>query len=432
MKYYSTNKKSEPVSFKEAVLKGIADDGGLFMPETIPALPKGFWENISKYDLREIGYNVSKSFLKDEIPDSDIREIISRSISFEAPLVKLDDSNYILELFHGPTLAFKDFGARFMANILSHLNDGKQITILVATSGDTGSAVANGFYRVEGIKVVLLYPHNKVSKIQEQQLTTLDENITALEVEGNFDDCQRLVKTAFLDEDIKTKLILSSANSINIARLIPQSFYYISAYAQLKNKNAQTIFSVPSGNFGNLTGGLFAYKMGLPVKNFIASVNSNDVFRNYISTGIYNPKASVKTISNAMDVGNPSNFARLYKLFGEDYKALKSLIKSYSFNDDETKEAIKEVRDKFNYLIDPHGAVGYLGLKRYYKENGNDNSGVILETAHPAKFKDIVDKVLNVDITLPDELERCMKKEKHSIKISKKFEDLKEFLLKDK
>ncbi len=432
MKYYSTNKKSEPVSFKEAVLKGIADDGGLFMPETIPTLSKGFWENISKYDLREIGYNVSKSFLKDEIPDSDIREIISRSISFEAPLVKLDDSNYILELFHGPTLAFKDFGARFMANILSHLNDGKQITILVATSGDTGSAVANGFYRVEGIKVVLLYPHNKVSKIQEQQLTTLDENITALEVEGNFDDCQRLVKTAFLDEDIKTKLILSSANSINIARLIPQSFYYISAYAQLKNKNAQTIFSVPSGNFGNLTGGLFAYKMGLPVKNFIASVNSNDVFKNYISTGIYNPKASVKTISNAMDVGNPSNFARLYKLFGEDYKVLKSLIKSYSFNDDETKEAIKEVRDKFNYLIDPHGAVGYLGLKRYYKENGNDNSGVILETAHPAKFKDIVDKVLNVDITLPDELERCMKKEKHSIKISNKFEDLKEFLLKNK
>ncbi len=429
MKFYSTNKKSEPVSFKEAVLKGIADDGGLFMPETIPSLSKEFWDNISEYDLPEIGYNISKLFLEDELTDNEIKDIISSSINFNAPLVKLDDSNYILELFHGPTLAFKDFGARFMAKTLSHLNDGKQITILVATSGDTGSAVANGFYKVDGINVVLLYPKNKVSKIQEQQLTTLDENITALEVEGNFDDCQKLVKTAFLDEEIKTKLILSSANSINIARLIPQSFYYISAYAQLKDKNAQMVFSVPSGNFGNLTGGLFAYKMGLPVKNFIASVNSNDVFRNYISTGNYEPKPSVKTISNAMDVGNPSNFSRLYKLFGGDYPTIKSLIKSYSFNDDQTKEAIKEVKNKYGYLIDPHGAVGYLGLKKYYKENGDEFSGIILETAHPAKFKDIVDKVLSIDIPLPDELNKCMKKEKHSIIISNKFEDLKEFLL---
>ncbi len=418
MKFYSTNNKSEPVSFKDAVLKGIADDGGLFMPVTIPSLPKEFWNNVEDYSLADIGYNISKLFLKDEISDYDIKEIISKSISFEAPIVKLDDSNYILELFHGPTLAFKDFGARFMANTLSHLNDGKQITILVATSGDTGSAVANGFYEVEGINVVLLYPQNKVSKIQEQQLTTLDKNITALEVEGNFDDCQRLVKTAFLDDDIKNKLKLSSANSINIARLIPQSFYYISAYAQLKRKNSQIVFSVPSGNFGNLTGGLFAYKMGLPVKNFIASVNLNDVFRNYISTGKYEPKPSIKTISNAMDVGNPSNFARLYKLFGEDYQTIKSLIKSYSFNDEQTKEAMKEVKDKYDYLIDPHGAVGYLGLKKYFEENGSDCPGIILETAHPAKFKDIVDEVLKTDLPLPEELDKCMKKEKHSIIIS--------------
>ena len=429
MKFYSTNKKSEPVSFKKAVLKGIADDGGLFMPGTIPSLPKEFWNTVEDYSLAEIGYYVSTLFLKDEIDDKDLKEIISNSITFDAPLVKLDNSNYILELFHGPTLAFKDFGARFMANTLSHLNDGKRITILVATSGDTGSAVANGFYEVEGIDVVLLYPQNKVSKIQEQQLTTLDKNITALEVKGNFDDCQRLVKTAFLDKDIKNKLIISSANSINIARLIPQSFYYRSAYAQLKRENAQIVFSVPSGNFGNLTGGLFAYKMGLPVKNFIASVNLNDVFKNYIATGNYEPKPSVKTISNAMDVGNPSNFERLYKLFGEDYQTIKSLIKSYSYNDEQTKDAIKEVKDKFDYLIDPHGAVGYLGLKKYFEENGNEHPGIILETAHPAKFKDVVDDVLNIDLPLPGELDKCMKKEKHSIIISEKFEDLKEFLL---
>ena len=429
MKFYSTNKKSEPVSFKDAVLKGIADDGGLFMPEFIPTLPNEFWKNINEYDLTEIGFQVSKLFLKDDISETDLRNIISRSINFKAPIVKLDDSNYILELFHGPTLAFKDFGARFMANVLSHFNEGRQITILVATSGDTGSAVANGFYNVDGINVVLLYPQNKVSKIQEQQLTTLHGNITALEVAGNFDDCQNLVKSAFLDKNIKNKLILSSANSINIARLIPQSFYYISAYSQLKEENLPIVFSVPSGNFGNLTGGLFAYKMGLPVKYFIASVNSNDVFWNYISTGLYQPKPSVKTISNAMDVGNPSNFVRLHNLFGEDYYSIKELIKSYSFNDDQTREAIKEIKDKYDYIIDPHGAVGYLGLKKFYEKNGSEFSGIILETAHPAKFKNIVDEVLNQNITLPDELEKCIKKEKHSIKISNKFEDLKEYLL---
>ncbi len=429
MKFYSSNKKSNPVSFKEAVLKGIADDGGLFMPELIPSLPNEFWDNISKYNIRQIGFNVTKLFLDDEYSDSELQTIINNSINFDAPLIQLDDSKYILELFHGPTLAFKDFGARFMANILSHLNKKNKITILTATSGDTGSAVANGFFNSEGIDVILLYPKNKVSKIQDQQLTTLGGNVKALEVDGNFDDCQYLVKAAFRDDELKARLTLSSANSINIARLIPQSFYYISAYAQLKNKNKKIVFSVPSGNFGNLTGGLFAYKMGLPVNHFVASVNSNNVFTHYLSSGKFEPKPSVKTISNAMDVGNPSNFFRVYDFFDEDINSIKTLIKSYSFADFKTEAAMKEVKLKYDYVIDPHGAVGYLGLTNFYKDYIDDYIGIILETAHPAKFKNIVDDTLNINLVLPNELEKCMQKKKQSISMSNKFEDFKEFLL---
>jgi len=429
MQLYSTNNKNLRCSFKQAVLKGISEDGGLFMPVIIPAMPNVFFKEISEMSFREIAFKVSKTLLQDEIPLIDLKKIVDESISFDAPLVKLDEANHVLELFHGPTLAFKDFGARFMAKTLSYFRDEKEITILVATSGDTGSAVANGFYNVDGIKIVLLYPSGKVSKIQEQQLTTLGGNVTALEVEGNFDDCQRLVKQAFADQQLNELLNLSSANSINIARLIPQSFYYFYAYSQLINKQKEIVFSVPSGNFGNLTAGLIAYKMGLPVKNFIASVNSNDVFPNYISEGRFEAKPSVQTISNAMDVGNPSNFARLSNLFGDDYAVIKSLIKSFSFSDDETKNAIKEVEEKFNYVIDPHGAVGYLGLQKYYKEVRNECNGIILETAHPAKFKSTVDEVLNIDLPLPKELASCMNKEKQAAQISNNYSEFKSYLI---
>jgi threonine synthase len=428
MLLYSTNNKNIRCSFKEAVIKGIADDGGLFMPVSIPLLPDSFFQNVSSMNLREIAFEVSKYILQDEIPLIHLKKIIDESITIDAPLVQLDESKYVLELFHGPTLAFKDFGSRFMAKTLSYFRDEKEITILVATSGDTGSAVANGFYNMEGIKVVLLYPSGKVSNIQEQQLTTLGGNITVLEVSGNFDDCQRLVKQAFAEKLLNEKLNLSSANSINIARLIPQSFYYFYAYAQLKKTNKEIVFSIPSGNFGNLTAGLIAYKMGLLVKNFIASVNANDVFPSYLIKGNFEAKPSVKTISNAMDVGNPSNFARLIDLFNGDYAEIKSLIKSYSFSDDETKEATKEVFKKYKYIIEPHGAVGYLGLEKYQNEYDKNSNGIILETAHPAKFKETVDEVLNIDLPLPIELANCMKEKKQTIKISNNFKDLQEFL----
>jgi threonine synthase len=429
----STNNKNIRISFKDAVIKGIAEDGGLFMPVSIPRLSSDFYDSMSSKSFVDIAYYVSKELLQDEISLKDLKKVIDHSITFDAPLTQLDQFKYVLELYHGPTLAFKDFGSRFMANIFALLRGKKEITILVATSGDTGSAVANGFLNVDGIKVVLLYPAGKVSKIQEQQLTTLDGNITSVEVDGNFDDCQRLVKQAFADKQLNETLNLSSANSINIARLIPQSFYYFYAYAQLEKLHDGSlndlVISVPSGNFGNLTAGLIAYQMGLPVNNFIAAVNSNDVFPNYLFSGYYRAKPSIRTISNAMDVGNPSNFARLTHLFNNDFSAIKSLIKSYSFSDDETRDAIKEVYEKYNYIIDPHGAVGYLGLKKYENENIEKSFGIILETAHPAKFKDTVDDVLEIDLPLPEELASCLNKGKHSILMSNNFNELKKYLL---
>ena len=410
----------------------MADDGGLFMPETIPHLPKIFFNEIENLSFQEICFEIANPFIGDEILPGILKSIINKAIDFEAPLIKLNENINILELFHGPTLAFKDFGARFMAELISYFSkeNDKNITILVATSGDTGSAAANGFFNAEGIKVNILYPSEKVSQIQEMQLTTLDGNITVLEVDGTFDDCQKLVKQAFLDIELNNSLFLSSANSINVARLLPQSFYYFYAFKQLGEKNLPLIFSVPSGNFGNLTGGLIAWKMGLPVEKFIAAVNANDVFLNYLKTGKFKPKPSVKTISNAMDVGNPSNFYRILDIFNKEIKEVNKVIFSSSYSDSTTKEAIKEIYYEYNYLIDPHGAVGYLALKEYINKNELESfNGVILETAHPAKFIDVMEGVVNKKIDIPERLKKCLGKEKKSIKISSDFNDFKSFLL---
>ena len=435
MKYYSTENKSYQVSFRDAVLNGIAPNSGLFMPEEIPQFDDDFFNNISELSFKEIAFLVSKKLFGSDIDSAELKKILDLSITFDAPLAKLSENLNVLELFHGPTLAFKDFGARFMANTVAYLkrNEDNEITILVATSGDTGSAVANGFFKIDGINVVLLYPSEKVSKIQEQQLTTLGENVTALEILGTFDNCQALVKKAFADNELNSKMTLSSANSINIARLLPQSFYYFNAYARLKDKNQPIVISVPSGNFGNLTGGLIAKRMGLPVQIFIAATNSNDVFTQYIETSFFQPKPSVKTLSNAMDVGNPSNFVRILDLYNDDYKKIKNDIYSKSFSDKETVQAIKEVYSVYNYLIDPHGAVGYLALKNYLAETKNENiNGVLVETAHHSKFADIVENALNIKTEIPERLAKCLKKEKQSIKISKNYNDFKEFLLKTK
>ncbi|MCL5029658.1 MAG: threonine synthase [Bacteroidetes bacterium] len=432
MKFYSTNNKTNLVSFKEAVLNGIANDGGLFMPVEIPKLPQAFFSSLDKLSFKEISFIASRQIFGQDLKDEILSEIINSTITFDAPLVKLNNELNILELFHGPTLAFKDFGARFMANVMAYLNkdSDREIKILVATSGDTGSAVANGFYKVKGINVVLLYPSQKVSKIQEQQLTTLGENISALEVKGTFDDCQRLVKQAFLDKDLLNHCNLSSANSINIARLLPQSFYYFYAYSQIKDKSLPLIISVPSGNFGNLTAGLIAMEMGLPVHKFIAATNANDVFPKYLETSVFQAKPSVKTLSNAMDVGNPSNFVRILDLYNHDHNLIKQKIFSTSFSDSETIEAMKEIKTKYNYIIDPHGAVGYLAMKKYLSENYyNQFNGVILETAHPAKFADIVEDVLDTKIEVPERLQTCLTKKKSSIEISKDYIDFKNFIL---
>ena len=432
MEFYSTNNKNNIASFGEAVLKGIADDGGLFMPVELPKLPANFFQDISGLSFKEISFTIAINLLKDDLPVEALSKIIDSAISFDAPLLKLDEQISVLELFHGPTLAFKDFGARFMAEVMSYLNkdEDKEIIILVATSGDTGSAVANGFLNADGIKVVLLYPSGRVSKIQEQQLTTLDQNITALEVDGTFDDCQRLVKQAFADASLKEHVTLSSANSINIARLIPQSFYYFNAYARTENKNLPFFVSVPSGNFGDLTGGLFAYRMGLPISKFIAAVNANDVFPKFLETSVFEAKPSIRTLSNAMDVGNPSNFARILDLYNHNYEEIKNDIYGAGFSDIDTIGAIKEVFSKYNYMMDPHGAVGYLALKKFLAEkNQNKCNGIFLETAHPSKFADIVEKVLNKKIEMPDSLQTCLIKKKKSIKISKEYKDLKNFVL---
>jgi threonine synthase len=432
MKYFSTRDKNTLVSFRTAVMDGLAKDGGLFMPESITALPSSMISSIEKYSFREIGYEIAKNFIGKEIPDYDLLTIIESAIDFPAPLVQLSDQLSVLELFHGPTLAFKDFGARFMARTMEYFIKGsdKELNILVATSGDTGSAVAHGFYGVDGINVYLLYPSGKVSYIQEQQLTTLDKNITAIEIDGTFDDCQRLVKDAFVYSDLNIKLNLSSANSINIARLIPQSFYYVNAYRQVKDKTKPIVISVPSGNLGNITAGLFAKKMGVPIEKFIGATNKNNIFTEYLNTSHFILRKSVQTISNAMDVGNPSNLERIIELYDGDIEKIRKDIYSTSYSDEATKKGIKELFEKYNYVIDPHGAVGYQALKHYlhFHDVGKVN-GIIVETAHPAKFKDVVENTIKTEVKIPPRLAECLNKEKHSIVLDSKFETLKDYLL---
>ena len=427
MKLYSTNNKENIVDLKTAVLNGLAEDEGLFMPTKIPKMKKEFFENIEKLSFQEIAFEVAKQLLSKDISAKKLKQIIDEAINFDAPLVKLEENIYCLELFHGPTLAFKDFGARFMSRLISYFNK-KETLILVATSGDTGSAVAHGFYNVPGIKVVLLYPSAKVSQIQEQQLTTMGGNIQALEIKGNFDDCQTLVKQAITDSDLNKTLNLSSANSINIARLIPQSFYYLYAYAQIKKINKKPLaICVPSGNFGNLTAGLIAKKMGLPIKKFIAATNANDPFPIFLQTGHFKPKDSVKTLSNAMDVGNPSNFVRILELYKFNLENIRKEIESKSYNDEKTLETMREVYQNSDYILDPHGAIGYMGIKDFVK-NHNKYCGIFLETADPSKFTNIVNKAIEVNPPMPKRLEKCLDKEKESIVLSNQFSDLKTFL----
>jgi threonine synthase len=429
MNYYSTNNKNQKVSLREAVIQGLAPDNGLYMPEYIPVLPNSFFESLPKLSFQEIGFQVAKNLIGDDIPTSELKRIVDHTIQFDAPLVEIKKDVFSLELFHGPTLAFKDFGARFLSGLLGYFanQQDKEITILVATSGDTGSAVANGFYNVPGTKVIVLYPSGKVSDIQEKQFTTLGGNITALEIDGTFDDCQRLVKQAFMDEQLKQKLFLTSANSINIARLIPQSFYYFRAFTQLKEKQNPIVFSVPSGNFGNLTAGLFAKRMGLPIHKFIASTNQNDIVPTYLRTKSFSPRPSVQTISNAMDVGNPSNFARMLDLYHKDFESLSKDVVGCHYSDEQTNQAMREVFKSKNYVLDPHGAVGYLGLKEYLKSNPN-SVGIFLETAHPVKFGEVVERAIDQSVEIPERLNSFLMKEKQSTKMNNSFGELKEFL----
>ena len=433
MKYYSTNKIVSDVSLEEAVIKGLAADKGLYMPNSIKKLPAEFFEEIENMSFQEMSYRVADAYFGEDIPAEDLKEIVYGTLNFDAPVVHVNDNIYSLELFHGPTLAFKDVGARFMARLLGYFvkkSVDKQVNVLVATSGDTGSAVANGFLGVPGVHVYVLYPKGKVSEIQEKQFTTLGQNITALEINGCFDDCQALVKQAFLDEELNSKLFLTSANSINLARFLPQSFYYFYAYAQLKKmgKADNLVVAVPSGNFGNITAGLFAQQMGLPVKRFIAANNRNDIFYNYLRTGSFEPKASVCTIANAMDVGNPSNFARILDLYGHNHEEICKHIGGETYNDEQIAEGVKKTWKESKYLLDPHGACGYLALTDQLKP---EETGVFLETAHPAKFKDTIDRVLEEDIEIPLPLQEFMKGTKDTIETSNQFADLKDFLLKE-
>ena len=429
MKLYSTNNPDNQVDLKEAVLNAFPKDRGLYWPSHIPQLDKTILNNLGDYDFNEISFHVAKTILQGAIPDNDLNDIINNSIRFPAPVVQLSQQLNILELFHGPTMAFKDFGARFMSELMSYLIKGteRKTTILVATSGDTGGAVASGFYNTPGIEVIILYPSGKISPLQEKQLTTWGNNISAIEIEGVFDDCQRLVKQAFIDEDLQSKYTFSSANSINIARLIPQSFYYFEAFKQL-DSDRNNIFIVPSGNFGNLTAGLLAQKMGLNIHSFVAAVNENKTFTDYLETGNYTARPSVATVSNAMDVGDPSNFPRLLNISGSTWNLVKSNIRSYSFTNQETLDGLAEVRQLFDYTIDPHGAVGYLAYK---KDSAiyPDANYTILETAHPGKFSEVVESVFNEPFILPESLASFMHKPKSATKINKDYSSFKELLL---
>ena len=434
MKYYSTNKQSQSVSLQEAVVKGLASDRGLFMPEAIKALPSSFYDHIEDLSFQEIAYRVADAFFGEDIPADTLKGIVYDTLNFDVPLVKVEENIYSLELFHGPTLAFKDVGGRFMARLLSYFirKEGqKDVNVLVATSGDTGSAVANGFLGVEGIHVYVLYPKGKVSEIQEKQFTTLGQNITALEVDGTFDDCQALVKSAFMDKELNDHLLLTSANSINVARFLPQAFYYFYAYAQLKKMgqadNKKVVVCVPSGNFGNITAGLFGKQMGLPVSRFIAANNKNDIFYQYLQTGKYNPRPSVATIANAMDVGDPSNFARVLDLYQESHEAICRDISGTTYTDEQIRETVKTTYQQTGYLLDPHGACGFRALKEGLKEG---EVGVFLETAHPAKFLETVEDIIADKVTIPAKLQEFMKGEKQSLPLSKEFADFKAYLLK--
>jgi len=429
MKFYSTKDKSVFYSLEEAVLKSLPDDNGLFMPEQFPLLPEEFFKNISAMSFQDIASEVSRKFLEGDMPEDVIDNIARESVNFPVPLKQLEVDTAVLELFHGPTLAFKDVGARFMARVMAWLNRDKKdkLTILVATSGDTGSAVANGFYEVEGIDVIILYPSGKVSELQEKQLTTLGSNITAIEVSGSFDDCQRMVKTAFLDTSLRSLYRLSSANSINVARLLPQSFYYIDAYRQA-NGRPDIAFSIPSGNFGNLTAGLFAKRMGLPVRHFIASTNVNDSVVRYLEKGKFEARETTATISNAMDVGNPSNFVRMLDLFDHSCPEMNKEISAFSFNDIQTREAMKKVFLEKSYTLDPHGAVAYLGWKKFEEKNKENFYGIVLETAHPAKFIDVVEETLKTEVSLPEALSVLRHKEKKAVKMDTEYLHFQEFL----
>ena len=431
MKYYSTNKNSELVSLEQAVITGLAPDKGLYMPASIKRLPDSFFEGIEQMNFQEISLAIAEALFGEDVDRESLKRIVDEALPFPTPVVKVDENIYSLELFHGPTLAFKDVGGGFMARLLGHFiaKQGKDeiVNVLVATSGDTGSAVANGFLGVEGIKVFVLYPKGKVSAIQECQFTTLGRNITAIEVDGTFDDCQRLVKTAFADNQLNAKMKLTSANSINVARFLPQSFYYFNAYAQIKRlgKEQNMVVSVPSGNFGNITAGLIAKKMGLPIKRFIAANNRNDIFLEYLNNGVYTPRPSIETIANAMDVGDPSNFVRVVDIYGT-HDAITRDISGTSYSNEQIGESIKEALSAHNYLLDPHGACGYRALREGLKDG---ECGVFLETAHPAKFKDTVDKITGQSTEIPAKLEAFMKGKKISREMSRDFSDFKDFLL---
>ncbi len=434
MRYYSTNKQADWATLEEAVVKGLAPDKGLYMPETIKTLPAEFYENIDKMSFQEIAYTVADAFFGEDVDAESLKAIVYDTLAFETPVVEVEPSIYSLELFHGPTLAFKDVGGRFMARLLGYFiakeKREKMVNVLVATSGDTGSAVANGFLGVEGIHVYVLYPKGKVSAIQEVQFTTLGQNITALEIEGVFDDCQALVKQAFMDDELNAHMKLTSANSINVARFLPQAFYYFNAYAQLKRegKEQDVVFCVPSGNFGNITAGLIAKKMGLPVKRFIAANNSNDIFLQYLNTGVYTPRPSVATIANAMDVGDPSNFARVLELYGGSHEAICAEVSGCAYTDEQIAETVAEVLPRTNYLLDPHGACGYRALKEQLTEG---EVGVFLETAHPAKFLETVEGITGAKVEIPAPLKAFMEGTKQSVEMGKSFEEFKAYLLKE-
>lgn len=430
MKYYSTNQQAPLASLSEAVVRGLAADRGLYMPERINRLPQEFFDSIEELSFQEIAFRVAEAFFGEDIPADDLRHIVYDTLAFDTPVVHIDGNIHSLELYHGPTLAFKDVGARFMARLLGYFtkNEKDNVNVLVATSGDTGSAVANGFLGVEGIHVYVLYPKGKVSAIQEVQFTTLGQNITALEVDGVFDDCQRLVKSAFMDTELNAHMRLTSANSINVARFLPQAFYYFYAYAQMKRqgKADDLVICVPSGNFGNLCAGLFAHRMGLPIKRFIAANNSNDIFFKYLQTGEYNPRPSVQTIANAMDVGDPSNFARILDLYGHSHETICDLISGAAYTDSQIAETLADTYSRTGYLLDPHGACGYRALSEMLKSN---EQGVFLETAHPAKFRDTVESIINNEVAIPEKLQAFMRGTKQSVPMTAQFEDFKAYLM---